>query len=147
MTQFYNGINEGGEGQGQRAGDAYCWIVGVLYGAWEFYGYDASVHLAEETKDASSVVARGIWLGKSRMVLHQPSAITSSPQESERPSNCTNRHPSNMVGFCPNPPAGPFLPALLLCRNDLALRKRLHNLPFRPPRPPRRPNSPHDTLH
>ncbi|KAF2095068.1 amino acid transporter [Rhizodiscina lignyota] len=41
----------------------YCWIIGVLFGAWEFYGYDASVHLSEETHQASSVVARGMWTG------------------------------------------------------------------------------------
>ena len=29
----------------------------------EFYGYDASVHLAEETQNAQTVVARGMWLG------------------------------------------------------------------------------------
>jgi len=29
----------------------------------DFYGYDSSVHLAEETKDAQLVVAKGMWLG------------------------------------------------------------------------------------
>jgi amino acid transporter len=46
-----------------QASDSYCWVVGVLFGAWEFYGYDASVHLAEETHEASSVVAHGMWTG------------------------------------------------------------------------------------
>lgn len=37
--------------------------MGVLFSAWEFYGYDASVHLSEETNGASSVVARDMWTG------------------------------------------------------------------------------------
>ncbi len=57
---FYNGINYGPT---KQASDAYCWIIGILFGAWEFYGYDTSVHLAEETNDASQVVARGMWTG------------------------------------------------------------------------------------
>ena len=57
---FYNGINYGPT---MQASNAYCWIVGVLFGAWEFYGYDTSVHLAEETNEASAVVARGMWTG------------------------------------------------------------------------------------
>jgi amino acid transporter len=58
FNHFYNGINLGPE---KQASDAYCWIVSVLFGAWVFYGYDASVHLAEETKQASEVVAKGMW--------------------------------------------------------------------------------------
>lgn len=64
FTTFYNGINLGVDVDGNKiiqAGDSYCWVVGVLFGAWEFYGYDASVHLAEETKEASSIIARGMW--------------------------------------------------------------------------------------
>ena len=34
----------------------------MLFGAWVFYGYDASAHLSEETKQASVVVARGMWV-------------------------------------------------------------------------------------
>jgi hypothetical protein len=45
FSHFYNGINYG---PSQQAFDAYCWIVGILFGAWNFYGYDASVHLAED---------------------------------------------------------------------------------------------------
>lgn len=60
LTEFYNGINMGPE---KQASDAYCWIVGILYGACDFYGFDAAVHLAEQTEEASSVVARGMWLG------------------------------------------------------------------------------------
>ncbi|KAK0610177.1 amino acid or gaba permease [Bombardia bombarda] len=59
FNNFYNGINSGDE---KQASDPYCWVVGVLFGAWVFYGYDASAHLAEETKDASSVVAKGMWM-------------------------------------------------------------------------------------
>src|SRR5271156_5585788 len=44
-------------------GHFYCWIVGILFEAWEFYGYDTSVHLAEETNEASEVVAKGMWAG------------------------------------------------------------------------------------
>jgi len=39
FQNFYNGINYG---LTQQASDAYCWVVGVLFGAWQFYGYDAS---------------------------------------------------------------------------------------------------------
>ena len=59
FKHFYNGINLGEE---KQASDAYCWIISILFGAWVFYGYDASVHLAEETKDASAVVAKGMWM-------------------------------------------------------------------------------------
>ncbi|KAK3374758.1 amino acid or gaba permease [Podospora didyma] len=55
---FFNGINLGEEIQ---ASDSYCWVVGILFPAWVFYGYDTSAHLAEETKDAAIVVARGMW--------------------------------------------------------------------------------------
>ncbi|KAI7230885.1 hypothetical protein KC343_g1535 [Hortaea werneckii] len=72
MTTFYNGINTAVDSEGNtvvQASDSYCWVVGVLFGAWpvlstkEFYGYDASVHLSEETLSASSVVANGMWTG------------------------------------------------------------------------------------
>lgn len=59
FKHFYNGINEGPE---KQASDAYCWIISILFGAWVFYGYDASVHLAEETHEASEVVAKGMWM-------------------------------------------------------------------------------------
>jgi amino acid transporter len=60
FNTFYNGINLGEE---KQASDAYCWVVAILFGPWEFYGYDASVHLAEETNSASEVVATGMWTG------------------------------------------------------------------------------------
>lgn len=66
MTTFYNGINEAVDANGNtivQAGNSYCWIIGILFGAWEFYGYDASVHLSEETHSASAVVSRGMWTG------------------------------------------------------------------------------------
>ncbi|KAI6788727.1 hypothetical protein KC361_g8893 [Hortaea werneckii] len=91
MTTFYNGINTAVDSEGNtivQASDSYCWVVGVLFGAWvsasncfekkgvsisadhkpvlptqEFYGYDASVHLSEETLSASTVVANGMWTG------------------------------------------------------------------------------------
>ncbi|KAJ9314849.1 hypothetical protein DTO271D3_4849 [Paecilomyces variotii] len=49
FNKFYNGINEGPK---KQASDSYCWIIGILFGAWVFYGYDASAHLAEETQNA-----------------------------------------------------------------------------------------------
>jgi amino acid transporter len=59
FRHFYNGINLGTT---QQASDAYCWIISILFGAWVFYGYDASAHLAEEMLQASEVVAKGIWI-------------------------------------------------------------------------------------
>ncbi|KAK2074212.1 hypothetical protein P8C59_008434 [Phyllachora maydis] len=59
--RFHNGVNTGGDGEA-AASDAYCWTVGLLFGAWVFYGYDTSAHLAEETHDASATVAKGMWL-------------------------------------------------------------------------------------
>jgi amino acid transporter len=35
FNHFYNGINQGDK---KEASDAYCWVVGVLFGAWVFYG-------------------------------------------------------------------------------------------------------------
>lgn len=60
FQKFYNGINLDDTA---HATDAYCWIIGILFGAWEFYGYDASVHLSEETTNASTVVAKGMYAG------------------------------------------------------------------------------------
>jgi amino acid transporter len=56
---FYNGINLG---EKKEASDAYCWVISILFAAWVFYGYDASAHLAEETLDASKVVAKGMYM-------------------------------------------------------------------------------------
>lgn len=73
FNHFYNGINGGEE---KQASDAYCWVVGVLFGAWVFYGYDASAHLAEETHDASITVARGMWMSTlSAWLLSIPTLI------------------------------------------------------------------------
>lgn len=35
FNHFYNGINEGDK---KDASDAYCWVIGVLFGAWVFFG-------------------------------------------------------------------------------------------------------------
>lgn len=35
-------------GEMQQASDAYRWTISILFGAWVFYGYNASSHLAEE---------------------------------------------------------------------------------------------------
>lgn len=59
LGNFYNGINEGTT---QQASDSYCWIISILFGAWVFYGYDTSAHLAEETLQASEVVAKGMYI-------------------------------------------------------------------------------------
>ncbi|KIW91483.1 uncharacterized protein Z519_07449 [Cladophialophora bantiana CBS 173.52] len=70
---FYNGINLGDK---KEASDAYCWVISVLFGAWVFYGYDASAHLAEETKQASTVVAKGIYTSTfSAWILSVPTLI------------------------------------------------------------------------
>ncbi|KAK4539886.1 hypothetical protein LTR36_010280 [Oleoguttula mirabilis] len=73
FNHFYNGINEGDK---KEASDAYCWVIGILFGAWVFFGYDASAHLAEETHDASIVVARGMWMSTlSAWLLSIPTLI------------------------------------------------------------------------
>ncbi|KAK3938979.1 amino acid/polyamine transporter I [Diplogelasinospora grovesii] len=73
FNTFYNGINLGDE---HEASDAYCWVIGVLFGAWVFYGFDASAHLAEETQDASEVVAKGMWMSSlSAWLLSIPTLI------------------------------------------------------------------------
>ncbi|KAL8696456.1 MAG: hypothetical protein Q9224_002786, partial [Gallowayella concinna] len=70
---FNNGINLG---EKKQASDAYCWVISLLFGAWEFGGYDASAHLAEETKDASKNVARGMWMSTfSTAILSIPTLI------------------------------------------------------------------------
>ncbi|PHH63091.1 hypothetical protein CDD81_6336 [Ophiocordyceps australis] len=70
---FHNGINHGPT---QQASNAYCWAISFLFGAWEFGGYDASAHLAEETKDASKTVARGMYLSTlSTTLLSIPTLI------------------------------------------------------------------------
>ncbi|OCT50865.1 Thiamine transporter thi9 [Cladophialophora carrionii] len=70
---FYNGINLGDT---KQASDGYCWVISVLFGAWVFYGYDASAHLAEETKQASTVVAKGIYTSTfSAWILSVPTLI------------------------------------------------------------------------
>lgn len=35
FDRFYNGINQGTE---KQASDSYTWVIGMLFGAWEFYG-------------------------------------------------------------------------------------------------------------
>jgi len=70
---FHNGINHGPT---KQASDAYCWVISFLFGAWEFGGYDASAHLAEETQDASKTVARGMWLSTaSTAILSIPTLV------------------------------------------------------------------------
>lgn len=70
---FYNGINLG---ETKQASDSYCWLVSILFGAWVFYGYDASAHLAEETLQASTVVAKGMWVSTfSAWLLSVPTLI------------------------------------------------------------------------
>ncbi len=42
FTTLYNGINYGVDENGntiEQASDSYCWLIGVLYGGWIFYGY------------------------------------------------------------------------------------------------------------
>ena len=73
FDHFYNGINLTGE---KQASDAYCWTISILFGAWVFYGYDASVHLAEETQEASEVVAKGMWMATlSAWIMSVPTLI------------------------------------------------------------------------
>jgi amino acid transporter len=73
FDNFYNGINLGPT---KQASDSYCWLVSILFGAWVFYGYDASAHLAEETLQASTVVAKGMWISTfSAWLLSVPTLI------------------------------------------------------------------------
>lgn len=73
FNHFYNGINFGDE---KQASDPYCWVIGALFGAWIFFGYDASAHLAEETHEASVTVARGMWISTlSGYVVSVPTLI------------------------------------------------------------------------
>ncbi|EMC98546.1 hypothetical protein BAUCODRAFT_147061 [Baudoinia panamericana UAMH 10762] len=73
FKHFYNGINIGEQ---KQASDAYTWVIGVLFGAWVFFGYDASAHLAEETHNASAVVAKGMWTSTlSGWVLSVPTVV------------------------------------------------------------------------
>ncbi|KAH8647445.1 amino acid or gaba permease [Tricladium varicosporioides] len=73
FDHFYNGINSEGSTEGT---DPYCWIISILFGAWVFYGYDASVHLAEETQEASEVVAKGMWMSTlSAWIMSVPTLI------------------------------------------------------------------------
>ncbi|KKY16223.1 putative thiamine transporter thi9 [Phaeomoniella chlamydospora] len=59
FDRFVNGINGGSK---KQASDPYCWTIGILFGAWVFYGFDASAHISEETVSASENVARSMWL-------------------------------------------------------------------------------------
>jgi len=61
LTTFVNGINS--SDSPPQASNTYCWIIGLLFGAWDYFGYDTSVHLSEETKSAGTSTARGMWLG------------------------------------------------------------------------------------
>ncbi|MCJ1299427.1 hypothetical protein MMC08_002219 [Hypocenomyce scalaris] len=73
FQHFYNGVNEGTT---MQASNGYTWIISILFGAWIFYGYDASAHLAEETQHASLVVARGMWMSTlSAWALSVPTLI------------------------------------------------------------------------
>ncbi|KAJ2970844.1 hypothetical protein NQ176_g7987 [Zarea fungicola] len=73
FKHFNNGINYGDK---KQASDGYTWVVSTLFGAWIFFGYDASAHLAEETNEASSVVAKGMWMATlSGWVLSVPTLI------------------------------------------------------------------------
>jgi amino acid transporter len=73
FNHYYNGINLGEE---KQASDSYSYIITILFGAWVFYGYDASVHLAEETNQASEVVAKGMWVSTvSAWVMSVPTLI------------------------------------------------------------------------
>lgn len=57
FTNFQNQLNDTDVMQGS---DASAWFVGMLFAAYTFYGYDASAHVAEETKDSHNASAKGI---------------------------------------------------------------------------------------
>ncbi|KAI9034204.1 amino acid or gaba permease [Hyaloraphidium curvatum] len=44
-----------------QGAQAYVWFVALLFPAWTFYGYDASAHIAEETKGAAKTASRGMY--------------------------------------------------------------------------------------
>lgn len=43
--------------------DTYVWLVAAICPAWIFKGFEVSIHLSEETKQASRSVATGMWAG------------------------------------------------------------------------------------
>jgi amino acid transporter len=45
------------------AEDTYAWVVAAIFPAWVFKGFEVSMHLSEETKQASKSVATGMWTG------------------------------------------------------------------------------------
>jgi amino acid transporter len=45
------------------AEDRYAWVVAAIFPAWIFKGFEVSMHLSEETKQASKSVATGMWTG------------------------------------------------------------------------------------
>lgn len=88
FNKFYNGIDLGPE---KQASDAYTWTVGILFGAWDFYGYDTSAHLAEETHEAAETVAKGMWAGTlCSWILSIPVSYDITQIVSMRPSTENN---------------------------------------------------------
>eukprot|EP01111_Echinosteliopsis_oligospora_P003176 TRINITY_DN15103_c0_g1_i1.p1 TRINITY_DN15103_c0_g1~~TRINITY_DN15103_c0_g1_i1.p1 ORF type:complete len:405 (+),score=73.14 TRINITY_DN15103_c0_g1_i1:34-1248(+) len=67
---YYNFINE----TGWENNKGIVWLLGLLYPAYVFFGFDASAHIAEETTQATQKAARGMW---SSMVI---SMVFSIPQ-------------------------------------------------------------------
>ncbi|KAI9000136.1 amino acid or gaba permease [Hyaloraphidium curvatum] len=61
MTQFVDGTGATQYFGNEQGAKAYVWFVSLLFPAWTFYGYDASAHIAEETKGAARTASRGMY--------------------------------------------------------------------------------------
>jgi amino acid transporter len=55
----HNGVNEDGA---HHFSYGYAWAISSLYPFWVFFGFDSSVHISEETKQASKNVPKGMYI-------------------------------------------------------------------------------------
>lgn len=62
FATFYDGTGVDGVGWGVRASDAYVAICGILLTQYTITGFDASAHMSEETKNASTAAPMGVLM-------------------------------------------------------------------------------------
>lgn len=58
----FQGLSGGGGGLGSKMTPAYGCMLGLLFAAYTFTGYDGPTHLSEETKAASVATPRGVMM-------------------------------------------------------------------------------------